>query len=100
MVDMRVLLQKELNTEESLYDAELGMRPPLKIFVDEVCQFATRKRVASSVSPLHALKKSRAADPSVALSFADIPLVVPFGTIGAPIIILRALIIEVLDDRT
>ncbi|KAG1361451.1 putative transcription factor PIF1 [Cocos nucifera] len=63
--DMKVLLQKELNTEESLYDAELslassmGMHPPLGISVDFVRKFATQKRVAFGAGLSRAPKKSR-----------------------------------------
>ncbi|KAG1338558.1 hypothetical protein COCNU_04G008640 [Cocos nucifera] len=72
---MKVPSQKELITEEALYEARLGpapsvgMHPPLKIFMDEVHQFATQKRVVSGASSLHAPKKGSEA--SYWIGFGD-----------------------------
>ncbi|KAG1354963.1 hypothetical protein COCNU_07G010750 [Cocos nucifera] len=81
---MRILLQKELNTKESLYDAELSLAPsvgmclPLGISMDEVCQFVTRKRAASGIDPSCALNKGRAANaPAI-----DAPSVAPSRCLG------------------
>ncbi|EHA8589400.1 hypothetical protein COCNU_scaffold009617G000040 [Cocos nucifera] len=93
---MRVPPQKDLITEEALYDAELGstpsigMRLPLRISKDEVRQFATQKRVASGARLSHVLKKSRATGPSIATASADAPLATPFGAVSAHVVVLHA----------
>ena len=55
-----------------------GMHLPIGLFEDEVRQFATRKRMAFDASSSHALKKSRATDPSIVLNSSDVPSVAPF----------------------
>ncbi|KAG1330496.1 putative protein MEI2-like 2 [Cocos nucifera] len=60
------------------------MHLPTGFFKDEVCQFATRKRVAPGVDSLCVPKKSRAAGPSIAQDSIDAPLTAP------PIVTLHA----------
>ncbi|KAG1347917.1 hypothetical protein COCNU_06G017460 [Cocos nucifera] len=74
---MEIPPQKYLIIEVAPYDAKLGpassvgMHPPLGIFMEEVRQFATQKRVASDIDPLHAPKKSQEVKLPIGSDFDD-----------------------------
>ncbi|EHA8589060.1 hypothetical protein COCNU_scaffold007880G000010 [Cocos nucifera] len=96
--DVEVPPQKELITEATLHDVELGpvppigMRLPIGLFEDDVRQFTTQKRVALGASLSHALKKSRAACPLVAFASANVPPSASPRVASAPIVSLHALV--------